>query len=161
MNPPVQAVFDCNVLLQALARPNRPAGRCLDAVLSGTVDLHPSQRVLDELAPVAARPRIIAKMKLTPARTEKFLRVLRIYANYADTPAQAFHGCRDPDDDHYVSIALALKSPLIVSRDGDLLALAADPASGAQSLRTGHPTLRIMTPPEFLALLDELRGTRT
>jgi predicted nucleic acid-binding protein len=60
---------------------------------------------------------------------------------------------RDPDDAHYVDLAIAADAKLIVSRDNDLLSLR-DPATVAgQDFLSRFPLLLILTPPEALRLL--------
>lgn len=66
MIAPISAVFDCNVLLQAMSRPDGPAGHCFNSVIAGSVQLHISRFVLAELADVTSRPEVAAKLRLTP-----------------------------------------------------------------------------------------------
>jgi predicted nucleic acid-binding protein len=104
---------------------------------------------------VVSRPSVVAKLKLTATTTKTFFEVLCSNANLIEIPETAFHGCRDPDDNHYVNLALSLKTPVIVSRDRDLLDLAIDSNLASSSLRVLRPTLRILTPPEFIILIQE------
>jgi hypothetical protein len=43
--PPIRSVFDCNVLLQAMANATGPAGACLDYVREGAIVLFVSQPI--------------------------------------------------------------------------------------------------------------------
>ena len=54
-NPPVRSVFDCNVLLQAMANPNGPAGACIAEVKADRIQLFISPAIFSELTEVAAR----------------------------------------------------------------------------------------------------------
>ena len=54
-DPPVRSVFDCNVFLQAMANPARPAGACFSEVQAGRISLFVSRSILAELAEVASR----------------------------------------------------------------------------------------------------------
>jgi uncharacterized protein len=66
---------------------------------------------------------------------------------------------RDPDDAHYVNLALAANANLIVSRDRDLLDLADTTRPEAIEFRRQFPTLRILEPVQFLRELDAARRT--
>ena len=64
---------------------------------------------------------------------------------------------RDPDDAHYVNLALAANARLIVSRDNDLLALGDQSKLDGRDFAKRFPTLSILTPPAFLQRMDEIR----
>ncbi len=57
---------------------------------------------------------------------------------------------RDPDDAHYVNLALAADAKLIVSRDNDLLDLMDATKPEAAEFQTRYPSLRILSPVGFL-----------
>lgn len=65
-----------------------------------------------------------------------------------------FNYPRDPDDAHYVDLAVATQAFLVVSRDKDLLDLMHDSNAEGKSLRASYPELRIVTPPGFIQLLE-------
>ena len=75
-DPPFRSVFDCNVLLQAMANPNGPAGACLSAVRIGHVRLFLSRSILSEFVDVASRAALVRKPALSPVRTGAFIEVL-------------------------------------------------------------------------------------
>ena len=145
-----KAVFDCNTFLQALAAPEGPAGRCMDLVVAGRVQLFVSPAVLGELETVAARPRVAAKLRLSSRRTEEFLRTLQSVSSLLTEYPEVFQYQRDPDDAHYVNLAIASGAFLIVSRDHDLLDLMDDTNADGALLRAWHPAFRVLTPPQFL-----------
>jgi predicted nucleic acid-binding protein len=64
MNPKRRVVYDCNVLLQALAAPHGPSGRCVQLAIGGAVELFVSPEVLEELRDVSSRPRVVAKLRI-------------------------------------------------------------------------------------------------
>ena len=74
-------VFDCNIFLQALLKPNGPAGACKHLVDEGAITLFVSPQVLSEVAEVLARPRI---RHLAPALT-----LSRIEAFFKNITAKA------------------------------------------------------------------------
>jgi predicted nucleic acid-binding protein len=61
---------------------------------------------------------------------------------------------RDPDDAHYVNLALAVGARLIVSRDKDLLDLMKESSQPGTALRAQHLEFRVLTPPQFLAIVE-------
>jgi predicted nucleic acid-binding protein len=90
MTIPTRAVFDCNTFLQALASPDGPAGKCVQLALDGKVDLYLSPTVLEELAEVASRATVIAKLQLTPDRTQAFLEMIEVTATVLDGFSESF-----------------------------------------------------------------------
>lgn len=63
---------------------------------------------------------------------------------------ERFRLSRDPDDSHYINLAIAAGARLIVTRDNDLLDLMLDSSDDARALRSTYPALQIVTPPRFL-----------
>lgn len=61
---PVEAVFDCNVYLQAAARGESIAAECLRMVEKGLVRLYLSEEILTEVEDVLNRPEIRKYFKL-------------------------------------------------------------------------------------------------
>ncbi len=57
---------------------------------------------------------------------------------------------RDPEDAHYVNLAVAADARLIVSRDKDLLDLMDLAKPEAADFQNRYPALRILSPVEFL-----------
>jgi uncharacterized protein len=62
---------------------------------------------------------------------------------------------RDPDDAHYIDLAVASQAKLIVSRDKDLLSLRDEENEEARDFRTRFPDLEILTPPELMERLRD------
>jgi predicted nucleic acid-binding protein len=96
-------------------------------------------------------------MKLEPQRVRQHITALRICSTTVTDVPTLFVYDRDPDDAHYVNVALAAQAKLIVSRDHDLLDLM-DP-SDADGIKFGRafPTLRILQPVEFLREVQPLQ----
>ncbi len=61
---------------------------------------------------------------------------------------------RDPDDAHYVNLALATGARLIVSRDKDLLDLMKPSTPESRQFMSEYPGFTVLTPPQFLARLN-------
>jgi putative PIN family toxin of toxin-antitoxin system len=146
---PIRAVFDCTVFAQALINPHGPAGACLRSAQTGRTLLFISDYVLREIRELPSK--LPARLDVTPQRVELLIADLAKYVQPIDEVPARFTYPRDPDDAHYVDLAVAADAMLIVSRDNDLLDLMRDVAPAAMALRAAHPNLRILTPPQFLS----------
>ncbi len=150
MTAVVRVVFDCNTLLQALASPEGPAGRCVQLVLEGKLSLFISPFVFEELRNVTSRAKVIAKLGLVGDRVEEFFEAVEIAATVLTGFPEPFFYQRDLDDAHYVNLALAADAKLIVSRDKDLLDLMDATNPEAVAFQTRFSFLRILDPVAFL-----------
>ena len=161
MNPPERVVFDCGVFFQALIAPGGPAGKCLTAVKEGALLLFVSRHVLTELGDVCLRPHLARRFRLSESRVAAFvLQVERIATVVEDVP-HIFEYPRDPDDEHYVDLAVASHARLIVSRDNDLLALEDPTSPDGASFHQRFPDLTILTPEGLLERISQqLNGER-
>ena len=92
---------------------------------------------------MASRPKVQRKYQLSPEMIEQFCRDLVGHATVVDFIPHVFDFPRDPDDAHYVDLAVAVNAKLVVSRDQDLLSLR-DPstAEGRDFAADGFQSLR-------------------
>ena len=118
-----RVVFDCNIYFQALIAPDGPAGQALLAAESGRLTLYTSRIVTAELRDVCMRPHLARRFRLRTAQIEGFIELIESFAVVLDDVRHVFDYPRDPDDAHYVDLAVAANVSLIVSRDKDLLVL--------------------------------------
>ena len=109
MTTGTRAVFDCNTFLQALAAPEGPAGRCVQLVIEGKIDLFLSRAVIGELRDVTSRPKVIAKLHLVANRIEEFFQTIEIAATLLDGFPEVFAYQRDPDDEHLCQSCIGRK----------------------------------------------------
>ena len=152
-SPPVKAVFDCNVFLQALGNPQGASGRCLQAVWDGRVQLFVDARLLDELSDVAQRPKMLRRFPKLTSRFHRLMEQIGTVAVIVQDVPDRFTLSRDPDDAHYVNLAIATGAFLVVTRDKDLLDLMREESVESRTLHKSYPEFRILTPPEFLVTL--------
>lgn len=145
-------VFDCVAYLQAVAGPNGPAARLLGMLEAGRFTLYVSDPVLAEVREVLERPRVRAKNPtITDATTAELLDRLARLATKVDDVPSLYSLPRDPDDEPYLNLALAVGADYLVTRDKDLLDLMSDP-----DFRTRHPRLAILNPVGLLQVLTPL-----
>jgi putative PIN family toxin of toxin-antitoxin system len=152
---PTKSVFDCNVFLQAMANPNRPAGACLSEVRSGRIALFLSQPILAEFMEVTSRPVLTRKLALTVNRTSAFVEDLLSYATLIDPVAREFSHPTDPKDSIYVDLAIAAGACVITSRDRHLLALRDPTDPNGAEFMSRFPEIDVLTP---IQLLQHIRG---
>jgi uncharacterized protein len=131
----VRVVLDTNVLVSGLLWHGAPH-ELVERVRAGSLT---SAALLTEFDRVVRRRKF--RTILTRARIEphSMLRELSRLAEIVDASAPAAQISRDPDDDLVLAVAAASRVDLIVSGDGDLLALRdfqgiriVDPASAVQ-----------------------------
>lgn len=150
-----RVVFDCNVYFQALISPLGPAGQLFTQAAAKRLELFISEYVLAELRELTAEVRIQSKYKLTQEVLDEFFDKVSLAATLVDAVPSVFEFPRDPDDAHYVDLAIAASAKLIVSRDKDLLSLADATSPEGQDFHARFPDLAILTPSELLALLGQ------
>jgi putative PIN family toxin of toxin-antitoxin system len=148
-----KAVFDCNVFLQAFGNPLCPAGSCVQAAFDSRFDLLIDKQLIEELLDVMSRLETQRKLRILPTRAAELLAELRLKAILIDEVPEVFSYKRDPDDAHYINLAIAGGAFLVVSRDRDLLDLSNESDPDGRVLRASYPSLRILTPPQFLQLI--------
>jgi putative PIN family toxin of toxin-antitoxin system len=153
----MRVVFDCNVYFQALINEKGPAGKCVSYAFDRRLTLFLSAYVLKEVRRTATDPILRAKFRhLTDERLDQLMaNVEKVGHVVAHVPEQ-FVYARDPDDAHYVNLALATGSEYIISRDKDLLALMAPNTSDGRQFAQRFPQLQIMDPPRLLQVLREV-----
>ena len=138
-----RAVFDCMVFFQATTRPGGPAARLfVEFVESGRLTLYVSDAIIEEVRDVLGRPRIRAKNRAISDDTVlEFRNRVQQVAHRIDPVPVAFNFARDPDDEPYLNLAMAVSADYLVTRDNDMLDLMQD-----ASFRARYPTLTILIP---------------
>ncbi|MDB5322959.1 MAG: pilt protein domain protein [Phycisphaerales bacterium] len=150
MSAPRQAVFDCNVYLQAMLSARGAAHACWQKVVAGEVVLYVTPFILAEIRRLPDHKNLRRLRSFTHERVERFIEELLDNAALVSDPPPKFAYPRDPDDARYVDVAISTGAILIVSNDKDLLDLMNDSNPEGKALRERHPTFGIFTPAEFL-----------
>jgi putative PIN family toxin of toxin-antitoxin system len=151
-------VFDCNIFLQAAVRDTGPAFACIAAVEAGRASLFVSRAILAEIGEVLLRPKTRRKFpQLGPASVRAFLLRISAMAALVDSAPEIVRLPRDPKDEPYLNVALAVRAEYLVTRDKDLLDLMSGPTEFGPGALAQVPRLRILDPVAFLhALAAEL-----
>jgi len=156
--PSLGVVFDCNILLQAVARKTGPAAACLRLAEEGFVHLRLSEEILTELSEVLKRAAIRSRYpELTDEIVEDFLKALRSTAEITSNVPKRFTYPRDPDDEPYLNLAIDTEANYLVSRDKDLLDLMTGYNDECKEFRQRFRSLTVLEPVEFL---NEVRRYR-
>lgn len=150
---PLQVVFDCSIFVQSLLNPVGAAGACVQQALTGNVRLFVSDFVLDEVRDTPHKP-TPARLGITHEKVERLLDNLLRKATFVDDVPHVFDHPIDPDDAHYVDLAVATQS-IIISRDRHLLGLNAPSKPWSAGFRQRFADLRICTPESLLEILRQ------
>lgn len=132
----MRVVLDTNILISQLLKPDSAPGRAFaHAIDNGRLLLSPD--TLAELADVLGRPKFDRYVSVADRR--RFIELVGNVAEIVHT-TRTIRACRDPRDDKFLELAASGDADMIVTGDGDLLAL--DPFHG----------IAIMTPARFLTV---------
>jgi putative PIN family toxin of toxin-antitoxin system len=146
-----RVVFDCNLLVQALAFDSGPAAQCLRLVESGQVELFVSRPTLNELRRVLRYEEVVAiSPNMTPARIGAFLKRLMFRATLIRRTPHVMDYPRDPADEPYIDLAVASSADYLVTRDRDLLSLMSGHSPICKQFRRRTRPLRVVDPVSFL-----------
>ena len=126
-------IFDTNILVSAALLSGSRADACVRNVLSRQLPLVFSTATYEELADVLMRAKLD---RYVSRRTREAL--LRTWRKAAVMFPEAglreqVRDCRDPDDDKFLELALAIGARAIVTGDADLLVL--DPWRGVRIVK--------------------------
>jgi len=158
----LRAVFDCNVYFQALIRPSGPAGKCVKLALEGRIDLFCSASIIEEIRRTASHPKIRAKFSsITDAEVVSLIQSIERVGRFPHNIPEVFTHDRDPDDAHYVNLALVTNAKYVVSRDNDLLDLMDRTRPEGRDFRARFPSLEIIPPETLLRELERARRSTT
>lgn len=136
----MRAVIDTNVLISGLVTPGGTPGQILGRLEYFT--MVSAETLVAELSRVLRYKHIAVKYALSEEEIGAYLTRIRTYSEHFDFAFPTESVSRDPDDDKFLACAIAGSADFVVSGDRHLLELGA------------HCGVHIVTPAEFLALLD-------
>lgn len=150
-DPSGRVVLNCSVLARALINPKGPAGGCVSHILQGRLALFLSDYVLQELRELPEK--IKPSRGVTPDRVEEPIAALLHGAEVCREVPEHFTHPVDPDDSHYVNLAIASDASHILTNDKHLLGLMDVSTATGRAFRAKYPGIVIATPEEFLPRL--------
>jgi putative PIN family toxin of toxin-antitoxin system len=157
VNAPTRVVFDCNVFFQAMVSVGGPADACFDCAVRGEVDLFCSEYTLAELQEIASRRELRGKFQITDEQVDGFVSLVRRSSTMLESVPMRYSHPIDPDDSHYVNLALEAEARLIVSRDKDLLRLTDRSTREGSAFLARFPELIVLDPPSFIRMVNAKR----
>lgn len=148
-------VVDCMVFVQAAANEKGPAARILDLLDEGKITLYVSKLILAEARYVLSRSDVRASLrKLTDIAVEALFERLTQRATLIRQVPKHFVYRRDPKDEPYINLAVAVKADYLVSRDNDLLDLMKWDTEAGREFQQRFRFLKIVTPEGFLTEVE-------
>ena len=139
----MRAAFDTNVLVSYLLTHRPPLATLIDRYLAEErFVLLTAPELLQELDRLLGYPKL--QRYYTPAQRARFVALIAALAEVVELPAEIPPICRDRDDDRLIACAVVGGAGVIVSGDGDLLALE----------RVGE--IEIVSPARFLERLEAM-----
>lgn len=140
----IVAVFDTNVILQAILNEGGPADACVRFVFDGQIRLVITEAIFGE--DVVSRPKMKDKYpQLRTERRNQLIEKLRGIAAVVQEPSKIYSFERDRTDEIFLNLALEFSADHPVRRDRDLLDLRND-----LEFISRYPSLKIVDPFEFL-----------
>jgi putative PIN family toxin of toxin-antitoxin system len=129
----VKIILDTNVFISGVFFGGSPY-QILDAWREGNVDIVLSEEIFAEYQRVARE--LSRQFKGVDVST--FLDLITVNAIWVEAPQLPFNVSADPDDDKFLSCALASKTKIIVSGDKHLLA------------ESGYRKIEVIKPSSFI-----------
>ena len=119
----MKVVLDTNVLLSGLMFPDGAPGRVVAAWRQARFEIVISVPQLAEIGRALAYPKIRRILGWDDQRIEQFIRQLYIRAQIVDLAGTTVQVPGDPDDIPILATLVAAKADVLITGDGDLLAL--------------------------------------
>ena len=119
----MKVVLDTNVLLSGLMFPDGAPGHVVAAWRQARFELVISVPQLAEIGRALAYPKIQRILGWDDQRIEQFIRQLYIRAEIVDLAGTSVEVPGDPDDMPILATLVAAKADVLITGDGDLLAL--------------------------------------
>jgi putative PIN family toxin of toxin-antitoxin system len=136
----LHVVIDTNVLVSTIILPGSRVGSLLVYLRRGAYTPLYHVETLEELINVLKRPRIQTKYHISDDDIRTIIDLILLRGRLIEQ-IERIAVCRDPNDDIFLSLAVAGRADAIVTGDSDLLSL------------TPFRSIPILTPTQFLARL--------
>jgi putative PIN family toxin of toxin-antitoxin system len=139
----IEAVLDANILVSGFAHASGAPGQLVDRWLADSFGVVTSVRIIRDVELALAKP--CFRRRLSPEGISIAVSTLRRHARLTELTTGVSGGASHPEDDRVIATAISAGVPYPVTGDAELR-------------RVGDfEGVAILTPREFLALLDESR----
>jgi uncharacterized protein len=156
--PPLpRVVLDTVVFVQALISGRGASAGCIERLRRGQFILLLSEPLLAEMREVPLRPELRRRYShLTGERVAAFLSEVQLMGVMVYAPPRAFVLPRDPDDEPLIDLAVAGEADYLVTwNERHLTYLMRGDTPEGRDFRARFPAVRIVSPPEFIARLEQ------
>jgi len=110
-----------------------------------------SKPVLDEYRAVLSDDALLERFpELDPEIVEIAIRRLRFVSDYVAFPNTSFIYPRDPQDQKFIELAIAMQATHILSFDKDLLSLPTSPTEAGKRFRQRLPGIAVLSATTFM-----------
>jgi putative PIN family toxin of toxin-antitoxin system len=149
----IRVVFDTNTLLHGMANSASAAAKVLRAAERRVVIPILSKPVIDEYRAVLNDEILVGRFPgIKPETVEMVIERLRYVGDYVRTPQVDFEYKRDPRDQKFLELAIALRATHILSFDQDLLSLPSGRNDASRRYRQRLPQTQILKAADFLEI---------
>jgi len=152
----LRVVFDCNIYWRALFSPSGVGSKCIKLVQAGRIFCFLSPEILAEITDVLSRQETLRDFpSITSFKIDAFIKDIRSYSTLVEKVPHVFVLDRDPKDEVYVDLAIAVDANYIVTTDRDLLDLMTGFDDASKEFRQRFRNIKIVRPNEFLKIISE------
>lgn len=138
----MKVILDTNILISALLKPASAPGELIVRWRAGDFMVVTSEKLLDELERVLNYRKFARSGIASSKATRQLKEDLREVSLRFESSQEIRVVGRDPSDDKFIALGVAMEVDFIISGDNHLLEIGS------------HAGIRILTPSEFLLLLD-------
>jgi len=131
----MKLVLDTNIFISAFYWGGN-SQKVIDRTITGPDELYVSDKILEEISEVMARP----KFKTEQETIDKYIETIESNCRKVFTEGRIKGICRDKDDDDKLECGINCNADYIITGDEDLLVLG------------NYKTMKIITPGEYLTI---------
>jgi putative PIN family toxin of toxin-antitoxin system len=135
----MRLVLDTNIFISAFYWEGN-SQKVIDRIIVGSDDLYVSDKILEEISEVMARP----KFNTEQETIDQYIKTIEENCKKVFTEGRIKGICRDKDDDDKLECGLICDADYIITGDDDLLILG------------NYEMIKIITPKEYLVILDNI-----
>ena len=133
----MKLVLDTNIFISAFYWGGN-SQKIIDRIIAGLDELYVSDKILEEISEVMARP----KFKTEHGLIVKYIEAIEKNCKKVFTESRIKGICRDKDDDDKLECGIICNADYIITGDEDLLVLG------------NYESINIITPMEYLVILS-------